>query len=175
MKCSSHLAKCLESKGVIVTASASSAESGRGPSNALIYNTANDYCSLTQGKKQWWMIDFKRIIYLEKYEIASYSADNWIAGWNLLTSVDNSAWSTVDSPPNQWPNGKDFKLAKGSYCRYVRIDGYAPYAAGDKTVLAFYYAKFYGSIISGIVPKTCLPKRVNALGLIKFIILIIYS
>ena len=148
MKCS-HIVECLRANGTEPTATSKSHFGSHVAAIGLEYSTQRYFCSRSQNTTQWWIVDFKQVVSITSYQIkAGNIGGRWVSGWTFSVSLDNSSWIVADSPPYQEPGDTIFKLSKTNYARYVKIEGSAALYTGhnDKTDLAFYYIKFFGSL-----------------------------
>ena len=178
MSCSTHIVQCLKDKNISADAFASSEYSTRPAKNGIDYTTSNDFCSLINGKSNWWAVDFHKIVAIDSYQITSPSSYNFISGWTLSVSFDNKSWELVDAPPYQFPGTKTFTLEKIAKGRFAKIIGGAPLCTtgDDRRVLAFYYVKFFGSINPAHTNKcikTCVFKKTIDKSVALLIILLI--
>ena len=147
MTCATHIIECLKDRGINPHAFTSS-EYGEEyvAANGINYQEG-EYSSRAEGKPQWWAVDFKKEVSINSYQISSGSSIDWISGWTLFVSYDNKTWILADAPAYQYPGTKIFELNRTMNARFVRINGGCPLAQSnyDKTTIAFWYIKFFGS------------------------------
>ena len=148
MACDSHIVECLRNKGIEPFAFASSEYSNNLKASNGIDYARTEFCSKYENKPQWWAVDLKRIVSISSYQFSS-ELTNWISGWTLSISFDNKTWIFADAPAYQYPGDTIFKLNKTMNARFIRINGGCPLSPSkypDKTHLALYYIKFFGSL-----------------------------
>ena len=178
MSCSTHIVECLREKHIEPFAFSNSERETRKAIYALNYTKENNFCSINEEKAQWWIVDFKRIVAINRYQFCSESSTNWLSGWTFSISLNNKTWILVDSPVYQYPGDKVFNLDNTVNARFVKINGGSPMCTvenHDRTVLAFYYIKFFGSLFP--IPtknnRTC--KRVFSEKYISLVLVLLIS
>lgn len=147
--CGTHIVECLRNIKIEPFAFASSEYSSEYPASYGIDYKSTQFCTKYENRPQWWAVDLKKIVSINSYQINAESKNNWISGWNLSISLNNRTWILADAPAYQYPGNKIFKLNKTMNARFIRINGGCPLAPSrypDKTHLAFYYIKFFGSL-----------------------------
>ena len=145
MTCTTSIVECLRNKGVYPTAEAATQySSSQGASIALTYDTSNNYNSNTQSVPQWWKVDLKQTVNIEKYQIRTPSSGcKWVTNWTASVSLNDISYSKVDAQQG-YPVEKIFSLKKPMNARFFKIDGNSPLCKSPG--MAFYYVKLFGSL-----------------------------
>ena len=149
MTCKTHIVECLRAIEIEPFAFASSEYSDNNKASLGIDYEETQFCTKYENLPQWWAVDFKRIVSVNSYQIHAEPINNWISGWTLSISFDNKTWIFADAPAYQYPGDTIFKLNKTMNARFIRINGGCPLSPSkypDKTHLALYYIKFFGSL-----------------------------
>ena len=159
--CNKNIIECLNIEGIYPNATSKSVYNNYVAQNAINYKNNILFNSGNDGKSQWWIVDFSRVIALSGYSI-SVGAErcNYIKKWKVLVSLNKRNWISVDSPPEGHPSGQIRVLNRSYNARYLKIesiDGVCNYA------MAFTKIYFYGltSKVSS-VERTCFyRKKIN--------------
>lgn len=144
--CSKNIIDCLRDRGINPIATAKTEYSNaHNAIKGIDYTTTNQYESKRDAQSsEWWMIDFKKVIFLGNYSISTpANGCYWIRKWRALASLDNITWLVIDAPP--FVNARYFKLET--------INGSCGYS------FAFKYIYFYGLIPEMKNIFTCNRKR----------------
>ena len=94
MTCSS-IVSCLQEQNLSPIAYSSHERPDEPASNSLI-DTPDNFHTVCEIKLQWWAIDFKKIVGVSSYSIASNSNCHYIRQWHAYTSINNNTWTLVD-------------------------------------------------------------------------------
>jgi hypothetical protein len=132
------------------------------PFQGINYSNTNTkyYINLVSYKNKWWMINFRKYIILNSYQISAYKGCNWIRNWNVSISLDGIKWEYIDSRKNSFVGDDPYILDKEYVARYFKIEGNS-IGCTYPNYLAFYNIKFFGSIATDDLKFTCqLSKKV---------------
>ena len=147
--CQTHIVECLRNNNIYPTASSSSVYDQRYlASNALEYSTSNQFTSLYGSIGEWWIVDFKTIVNIDKYSIKTSSGSGWIYNWDSEISNDNITWTKVHEGRNTICSDQLFELDSSFSCKYFKIIGIGQTTGEYLPGLAFFYVKCFGSIHS---------------------------
>ena len=145
---SSHIVEWLWNINKKPEVYASNEEPTRPVKNTLVFDTSCHFDSASYNDQQWWKIDFKIPVYITGYLIRSNPAstnNGWLYNWSVLASNDNIKYKIIHGPIQDEKEEKAYRINKIVKARYIRIDGFSKYK-GNKNQIAFYYAKFFGSL-----------------------------
>ena len=175
MTCS-HIVECLRNSGTEPDAFAGSVFKANYPSNALEYDTNSHFETLSGNKEQWWSVDFKRNVFVNKYQIysdASTSSNWWLYNWTISVSNDNETWVLIHGPNQNSAAEKNYALGRVLNTRYLRLDG-TTQNPSLYTYFKIYYIKFFGSIsnLARRANLTCKRKNSMKLELLKVMLII---
>ena len=93
---------------------------------------------------QHWTIDFIQTVTITKYNIKAADGCNAINLWRASVSDDNSTWTIVDSPPQEFPVDTNYTIENPTSGRFFRIEGLNGKCDYH---FAFYHVKFFGSLL----------------------------
>lgn len=155
-----NIVDCLRSKGIEPEASASSEyDSNQLAKFALVYNSDKQFHTLFSTTPQWWMVDFKRTVSINRYLIQTQNWCFFMYSWNASVSMNNKTWTKVDSQTG-YPLGKTFPLSKVYNARYFKVEGSTPQCERDRSSFAFTFIKFFVfPVACHPNPHTCASKR----------------
>ena len=146
MTCNTNIIDCLKGKGVNPIAYAKSESGVYKASVAIDYeSTVPVYHSLQQNEPQWWYVDLKQTISIDKYQINTGTGCAYLKEWNASVSTNNRTWTRVDAQES-YPQNKIIALLNPVNARFFKIDGKNSDCSGSPNYIAFKYIKFYGSL-----------------------------
>ena len=173
MLCKTHLVDCLRRKGVKPVASSKCCGTNAYTQNGIDYTDNNRFVSSYDVGDQWWMIDFKRDVYVSSYiiKIASVVC-NFVNIWDITLSKDGSQWTNPVSSNKGYPSEDPYFIHYMQYVRYFRINGNSTNGCtNNQNALAFLYIKVFGSYRMSSL--RC--NNRNRLGSLNFCLIIIIS
>ena len=172
MICSTNIVECLRNNKVEPEAFSKNNEGENyQASKALIYSTDNYFHSLIIKTSQWLAVDFKQKVLIFGYTIKSaMSSSNrgWIYNWSLSSSMNNISYKVIHGPIQNLAAEKSYNFEKKFETKFLRIDGNSLYSP-DKTVMMFYWVKFFGVLKSNRIECTCKTKKGMNLNLMRMI------
>ena len=150
----SNIIDCLRSIGIEPSTSTNEIypDPKRYPENVIDYNIDIDdayFQALTDSPRQWWLIDFKRIVFLHSYTLIANSGCNFVTEWQLDVSFDKKKWEKIHNHSNSFSTNQEIQFQDFYEIRYARLTGSTPLCNGeDKLPRLFAFQKiyFYGSV-----------------------------
>ena len=174
MQCNSNIVTCLRNDwGIFPTVTSSNTytlSEKLYPINGIDYDkdTSSYYVHIQSSSEyNWWMVDYKKIVYINKFRIWSHSVCYWVNEWTIEGSLNNITWNSINSSKS-YPDNNNITTDAIHVLRYAQITGRAGSECDKRSILAFLRIYFYGAIPPN--GQTCLHRSYVHLSFLHFCI-----
>ena len=148
--CATHLVECLNKINVFPeTYEKSHYFDYSDSTQGIKYTTTSSFHSKFDVPGQWWMVDMKYPVSIQKYRLKTNLHCNDVKNHSFLISSDNLTFKEVYSYKG-FPGDQIFTLRRTYIARFVKIEGNTPDCTNEvynyENILAFNYLELFGFI-----------------------------